>query len=280
MRMGIMDERRASVRAWPEPKRQRLLEFASSLMSDRDDWHELAAFTPARIALGRAGNGLPTRRVLEFQLAHAQARDAVQGRSTRKRRRRARPIRHVCVLEHPRHRPGRVPDESGCRSAPQQRLAHRVGARKLRRRARHRGRPVVDRDRCAWRRDSRVSSWAVLPGLNSAPLCIVTGGRVAIGDDIAMLLGAELAVVLIGERPGLSAADAVGIYLTFAPQHGVTKDADRNCISNVRPDGLSLDDAAHRLAWLVAEARRLRLTGVMLKEDAPDLHTLPAPDRL
>jgi ethanolamine ammonia-lyase small subunit len=97
---------------------------------------------------------------------------------------------------------------------------------------------------------------------------------VAIGDEIAQALGAELCVVLIGERPGLSAADAIGIYVTFAPQPGVTRDSDRNCISNVRPGGLALADAAHRLAWLVSESRRIRLTGIGLKEDAPDLRSI------
>ena len=112
------------------------------------------------------------------------------------------------------------------------------------------------------------------PELSWAPVAIVRGGRVAIGDEIAQALGAELCVVLIGERPGLTAADSVGIYVTFAPRSGVTKDAERNCISNVRPGGLELEDAAHRLSWLLAEARRLRLTGVGLKEDAPDLHSI------
>src|SRR5260221_564790 len=83
------------------------------------------------------------------------------------------------------------------------------------------------------------------------PVAIVSGGRVAVGDDIAEALGAQLSVVLIGERPGLSAADAVGIYVTFAPQPGVTTNSERNCISNVRPGGLDLEDAALRLTWLV-----------------------------
>jgi ethanolamine ammonia-lyase small subunit len=112
------------------------------------------------------------------------------------------------------------------------------------------------------------------PELKWAPVTIVSGGRVAIGDEIAQALGAELCVVLIGERPGLTAADAVGIYVTFAPRAGVTTDAQRNCISNVRPGGLALEDAVHRLAWLLTEARRARLTGVELKEDAPGLHNI------
>ena len=103
-----------------------------------------------------------------------------------------------------------------------------------------------------------------------APVAVVTNGRVAIGDDIAEAFGARLAVVAIGERPGLSAADSVGLYLTHLPRAGVTKDAMRNCISNVRPDGLAFAEAAHRLAWLARQALKLGVSGVSLKEDAPD----------
>ena len=115
------------------------------------------------------------------------------------------------------------------------------------------------------------NSLAALPSLKWAPVTIVSGGRVAIGDDVAEALGAQLSIVLIGERPGLSAADSVGIYLTFAPRVGVSTDSDRNCMSNIRPGGLPLEDAALRLAWLVTQARARGLTGIALKEDAPDL---------
>jgi len=113
------------------------------------------------------------------------------------------------------------------------------------------------------------------PQTKWAPIAIVRNGRVAVGDQVAEGYGAEMAVVLIGERPGLSAADAIGIYLTWRPRAGVTRDAERNCISNVRSGGLALEHAAHRLAWLMAQARKLGTTGVALKEDAPDL--LPPP---
>ena len=88
-------------------------------------------------------------------------------------------------------------------------------------------------------------------------------------------MGCAFAVVMIGERPGLSAADSVGLYLTLNPVAGVSKDAERNCISNIRPGGLGLDEAARRLAWLMGAARRLGATGVALKEDAPE--ALPPP---
>jgi ethanolamine ammonia-lyase small subunit len=109
--------------------------------------------------------------------------------------------------------------------------------------------------------------------VNWAPVAVVGNGRVAIGDAVAHALGAQMAVVVIGERPGLTAADAIGIYLTWQPRPGVTRDSDRNCISNVRPGGLTLADAAHRLAWLMTQARTLGATGIALKEDAP--HLLP-----
>ncbi len=101
-----------------------------------------------------------------------------------------------------------------------------------------------------------------------APVVIATQGRVALGDDIGGAMGAEAVAVLIGERPGLSAADSLGIYLTWQPRPGRT-DAERNCISNVRPAGLPVAQAAAKLLWLIEAMRRLRLTGVALKDDQP-----------
>ena len=100
-----------------------------------------------------------------------------------------------------------------------------------------------------------------------APLTVVLQGRVAIGDEIGERLGARQAVVLIGERPGLTSADSLGIYLTWDPRRGRT-DAERNCISNVRTEGISYAEAAHKLHFLMREARVRKLSGVALKEDA------------
>jgi ethanolamine ammonia-lyase small subunit len=100
------------------------------------------------------------------------------------------------------------------------------------------------------------------------PVCLVQQGRVAIGDEVGSLLHAKLVVVLIGERPGLSAPHSMGVYITWAPRPGRT-DAERNCISNVRLEGLSYTDAARRIAYYVAESRRLQTTGVALKDPAP-----------
>jgi ethanolamine ammonia-lyase small subunit len=243
-------------------------------MSEQDEWNALTAYTPARLALGRSGNGLPTSRVLEFQLAHARARDAVHTPFEARKVAAAlnRPGTYLLRTEATDRQTylmnpdaGRLLDE-GSRA----RLTH----------GSHDAALVISDGLSSTAIHAHAAPLArliiaSLPGLNWAPVTIVSGGRVAVGDDIAHALGAGLSIVLIGERPGLSAADAIGIYLTYAPRPGATRDSDRNCISNVRPGGLALEEAAHRLAWLVAESRRLRLTGVRLKEDAPDLRSLP-----
>ena len=115
----------------------------------------------------------------------------------------------------------------------------------------------------------------VLPGLleekwRVGPVCVVEQGRVAIGDEIGEALGASMTVVLIGERPGLSAPDSMGIYLTWNPHPGTT-DNSRNCISNVRAEGLSYEVAAQKLLYLMTEAKRRRLSGIELKEAAQTL---------
>ena len=109
-----------------------------------------------------------------------------------------------------------------------------------------------------------------LPGWNLAPLCVVEQGRVAIGDEIGEGLGAQIALVLIGERPGLSSPDSLGAYVTWSPRPG-RSDAERNCISNIRPEGLSYARAAEQLAYILTEARRRKLTGVGLKEQGAQI---------
>ena len=116
-------------------------------------------------------------------------------------------------------------------------------------------------------------------GWTLAPPAIVGQGRVAVGDEVGELLGARAVVVLIGERPGLSSPDSMGLYLTWAPKSGLT-DASRNCISNVRPAGLTCDDAAFKLHYLLSEARKRQLSGIALKDEtATDNHALDAPQR-
>ena len=102
----------------------------------------------------------------------------------------------------------------------------------------------------------------------SGPVVIARQGRVALGDDIGAALAAEAVVVLIGERPGLSSPDSLGVYLTWQPRPG-RSDAERNCISNIRPAGLAIADAAAKLLWLIAAMRRLGLTGISLKDEQP-----------
>ena len=109
----------------------------------------------------------------------------------------------------------------------------------------------------------------VMPALGATgPVVIARQGRVALGDEIGAALGAEAVAVLIGERPGLSTPDSLGLYLTWQPRPGRT-DAERNCISNIRPEGLSIPEAAAKLLWLIDAMRRLGLTGVALKDEQP-----------
>jgi ethanolamine ammonia-lyase small subunit len=109
-------------------------------------------------------------------------------------------------------------------------------------------------------------------GLRLAPVAIASGARVALGDEIGSALGARAVAILIGERPGLSAADSLGIYLTYAPERG-RQDSERNCISNVRPEGLAPAAAAAKLAWLIDAALTRNLTGIGLKDESDALVT-------
>lgn len=238
----------------------------------RDDpWHALRRHTAARIALGRVGASLPTDEVLRFGLAHAQARDAVlrpldadalqrdlESDGWRVlRAHSAAPSRHDYLLR---------PDLGRClREADGEMLAAQPAAGELAivvadglssSAVQQHVRPLLTEFRSCFDTD-----WA------HTPLVLVEQGRVAIGDDIGAALGARLVAVLIGERPGLSSPASLGVYLTFAPRPGRT-DGERNCISNVRPEGLDYPLAAHRIAHLCRAALRLQLTGVDLKDDS------------
>jgi len=236
-----------------------------------DLWQRLRQLTPARIALGRTGASLPTQEILRFGLAHAQARDAV-------------------------HEPLDVPrlqaELAGCgfasvavRSRATDRAAY------LRQPDCGRRLDVADAGGLSRGRPAKPSlAFVIADGLSAVavqrhsvplllalepyiaevrtfPVVIATQGRVALGDEIGELLGVEQVAVLIGERPGLSSPDSLGIYLTYAPKVGRT-DAERNCLSNVRPQGLDYDGAARKLAGLMAGARRLGRTGVDLKDES------------
>ena len=250
-------------------------------LAPADPWVALRRHTPARIALGRVGAGLPTEEVLAFGLAHAQARDAV-------------------------HTPLDVPALLAALDAarwPALTVASRAPDRATYLLRPDLGRSLAPADLpllTARARGACDVAFVVADGLSAlavqahavallnltrplldpawriAPVCVVRQGRVAVGDEIGAALNARIVAVLIGERPGLSSPDSLGVYLTWAPQAGRT-DAERNCLSNLRPAGLPLADGARKLAWHLREALRLKLTGVGLKDDS-DIASLPTGD--
>ncbi len=238
-----------------------------------DPWQQLKNFTRARIAIGRAGSSLPTREVLDFGLAHAMARDAV----------------HLAL------------DIDALEADIQQQQFTTFRAKSM---ASDRASYLLRPD---WGRRLHEQSLMQLQNINpktpidflivvadglsslavsrhAAPLLaeirhhlpadwhtghvvIASQARVAIGDEIGQALNAKMVAMLIGERPGLSSPDSLGIYLTYQPKLGLS-DADRNCISNVRPEGLQYAAAAKKLLWLAKEAMRLKVTGVSLKDES------------
>lgn len=235
-------------------------------------WEALRTLTEARIALGRAGVSLPTAPQLQFQLAHAQARDAVyfpldaaalaaalnQAGHPTLRAHSACPDRSTYL-----RRPdlGRHLDAASVAAltaaAPESCelalvIADGLSALAVTRHAA----PFI----ALLRQQIAADGWGAMP------VVVVEQGRVAIGDQIGALLHARCVVVLIGERPGLSSPDSMGLYMSWKPQVGST-DAQRNCISNVRLAGLPYAEAAHRLHYLLGEARRRDLSGVLLKDD-------------
>jgi ethanolamine ammonia-lyase small subunit len=231
-----------------------------------DPWSVLRTLTPARVALGRVGSAVPTRAHLDFQLAHARARDAVHTNLDIEAFRERLTLPSLSVRSTARDRAEylRRPDR-GRRLDPQSaQLLTRLGGADL-------GAIVIGDGLSALAVDRHAPSLLALlaPALEAdgwqlAPVIVVEHARVAIGDEVGERLGATAVVVLIGERPGLSAPDSLGAYFTYAPRVGRT-DADRNCVSNIRTDGLSVEDAAAQIRWLFAESRRRQLSGVAIK---------------
>ncbi len=256
-----------------------------------DPWADLRRHTPARIALGRSGSSLPTAEVLRFAAAHAQARDAVQvpldvavlaaalqadGWATLQvasraatrdiylrrpdlgRRLDADSAARLAALSaaQPAAQPAAAPDHT----SPALRIvigdglsASAVQAHAV---------PLLAALRGAWARAQPAAA-----ALDAATLVLATQARVALADEVGELLQAGVVLILLGERPGLSSPDSVGAYLTHGPRIG-RSDAERNCVSNIRPAGLPLASAAARIVWLAGEALRLRLSGVALKDDS------------
>ena len=232
---------------------------------NRDFWDYLRQKTPARIALGRTGDGLPTKRVLEFELAHARARDAVNANLDHAAMMAALAAWHPILVRSAAfdrltflQRPDlgrRLASDCAPRLTPGSYDATIVTADGLSANA--------------------VQAQAVplckillaSQEFNFAPPVVAIQARVALGDEIAARQGAALVAVLIGERPGLSSCDSVGAYITFDPKPGATKDAERNCVSNIRSEGLSLEEAARRILAIMGLARSIGCTGTRLKED-------------
>jgi ethanolamine ammonia-lyase small subunit len=218
------------------------------------------------VALGRAGNGLPTAAHLDFQAAHAAARDAVHASldvAALRSDLSAAGLASIAVQsEAADRRTYLLRPDLGRRLRDHAPIARLPGAVLF----------VV----CDGLSARAVQCHAapllrhVVPRVGGlvAPVVVAEQGRVALGDDVGEAMGAEAVAVLIGERPGLSAPDSLGVYLTWQPRRGRT-DAERNCISNIRPEGLSVAAAGDKLLWLIAAMRRLRLTGVGLKDEQP-----------
>jgi ethanolamine ammonia-lyase small subunit len=238
-------------------------------MNHDDTWGALRAHTAARIALGRAGVSLPTGEWLRFAQAHALARDAVH-----------EPLDADALIEglrgmafEPLCVESAAPDRATYLRRPD--LGRRLSPHSA---ALLRGQPAADiLVLLADGLSARATQHHALPLLRAlrplleaqgqaiGPVLVATQARVALGDEAGTLLNARAVLVLIGERPGLSSPDSLGAYLTWGPRAG-RSDAERNCVSNIRPEGLALEAAAFKLAWLLHAARALGATGVALKD--------------
>jgi len=246
---------------------------APSPNTQADPWTQLKGFTRARIALGRVGSSLPTKEVLDFGLAHAMARDAVhlaldtqalqlalEGQGHQVVQVQSKATDRASYLLRPDY--GRKLDDASM--AQLEVIKAATGIDFL----------VVVGDGLS----SLAVERHVQPLLEeiakvtpiewtTGPVVIASQARVAIADEIGEIMCARMVVMLIGERPGLSSPDSLGIYLTYHPKAGLS-DADRNCISNVRPEGLNYAAAAKKMMWLAKESMRLKVSGVALKDES------------
>ncbi|WP_248805492.1 ethanolamine ammonia-lyase subunit EutC [Pseudomonas sp. MWU13-2100] len=244
---------------------------------DNDNpWLQLRRLTPARIALGRTGTSLPTSAQLDFQFAHAQARDAVHlpfdhaGLSTQLAERgRETLLLHSAADDRHSYlqRPdlGRKLNAASAQLLKEHAAAHPGGVDLAIIVADGLSALAVHRHTLPFL--TRLEEQIQAEGWSTSPVILVEQGRVAVADEIGELLGAKMTVILIGERPGLSSPDSLGLYFTYNPKVGLT-DAYRNCISNVRLEGMSYGMAAHKLLYLMKEACRRQLSGVNLKDEA------------
>jgi ethanolamine ammonia-lyase small subunit len=247
----------------------------STQAEDHSLWTSLQRLTAARIGLKRVGASLATGPLLDFKLAHARARDAVhealdEAKLIADVATLALPVLTVASAAEDRRRYLMRPDlgrqlAQGAATV----LTPHAGAYDV---------AFVVADGLSARAVQTHASpvlASLVPALQNegwriAPLVVARHGRVALGDGIAALLGADCVAILIGERPGLTAPDSMGAYLTWQPRDGST-DADRNCISNIRPEGIGYADAAFKIAHLLCRMRARRLSGVQLKDDSDRL---------
>jgi len=234
---------------------------------------DLRELTPARVGLGRAGASMPTKALLEFTLDHARARDAVHAvfdLSAIIAGLGGLGVQPVQVSSQARDRKEylRRPDLGRMLDPPSKHLLTNRdgGACQL---------AIVVGDGLS---PSAVNAHAVelvrslvprlaTDGIEIDRAVVASGARVALGDEIGAIVWARMMVMLIGERPGLSAPDSLGAYLTFAPKPGLS-DAERNCVSNIHGSGLGYDEAVFRIAWLIREGLTRRITGVALKDES------------
>lgn len=246
-------------------------------MPHDDPWSFLQAHTVARIARGRAGHSLPTRALLDFQLDHARARDAVYARldtdplldqlatlrpeplllrsqATDRQVYLQRPDLGRKLDEKSRQNLQGLQDLTGLEYDLSIVIADGLSATAVNQHAV----PVV----------AKLVAETKKLGWSLAPICLIEQGRVAIGDEVAHGLGAKMVVILIGERPGLTSPDSLGAYLTYGPRPGLT-DEVRNCVSNIRPEGLPYQFAVEKLMYLLTAMKERRLSGVALKDDGP-----------
>ena len=249
-----------------------------------DPWQQLKSFTRARIAIGRVGSSLPTKEVLNFGLSHAMARDAVHLALDVEALEAQIKAHNFPTIRAKSMAPDRAtyllrPDWG--RRLHEQSLMHLKNL--------HQAKPIdfliVVGDGLSSLAVARHVAPLLAEMRNYLPtdwhtghVVIASQARVAIGDEIGQALNAKIVAMLIGERPGLSSPDSLGIYLTYNPKFGLS-DADRNCISNVRPEGLQYAAAAKKLMWLAKEAMRLKVTGVALKDES-DVQEISAQTKL
>ena len=266
-------------------------------------WDKLKAFTDARIAIGRAGSSVPTSEMLKFQLEHAQARDAVHLPLNPEAM--VNELRECLQQEHKRFCPQALdllpaglslsqqvlPSQAKDRGTYLQRpdlgrLLHVDAEEMLKEEFRERefdlsivcvdglSSVAIQKNTLPFLKELLTLMKIKNSTLTFAPLTVCLQGRVAIGDHVAESLNAKTVLVLVGERPGLSSPDSMGLYLTYGAKLGC-HDAQRNCISNIRPGGLSYKEAASKAMYLIEESQRLKLSGVNLKERTDTIdHTL------